>query len=295
MSCIQSPFDITLLLAKKLIASQFPEFAHLNIESVPVQGHDNRSFRLGSELLIRIPTAEAYALKVPKEQVLLPRLAPYVSVRIPEPVRMGLPCEDFPYPFSIYKWLEGTSANLLTINNEALEQLAFDLAEFLKELQNISTIEGPGPGQHNWWRGAPVSVYDQQARSQIAALKITKEAMPLLEKAIRTQWEKPPVWIHGDFAIGNIVINDGKLSGVIDFGGLGVGDPACDLVIAWTFLKGKAREVFIREMNLDSDTWLRAKVWALWKATHELCAMEDKNSPDAQRQRQILAEIFDTY
>ena len=125
--------DITPDLAHRLIVDQFPEYAHLPITSVEVQGHDNRTYRLGNDLLIRMPSAEAYALKVPKKQEFLPKIAPYLTVNIPVPIKMGAPSKDYPYPFSIYKWLLGTSVNLLTLNSNQLKDLAFDLAKFLKE------------------------------------------------------------------------------------------------------------------------------------------------------------------
>jgi aminoglycoside phosphotransferase (APT) family kinase protein len=287
--------NITCALAAKLIASQFPEYAYLPITSVDKQGHDNRTFRLGDTMLIRMPTEESYALKVPKEQTLLPRLKPYLSVSIPEPIKMGQPSSDYPFSFSIYQWLEGQSANHLKISEHDLESLALQLAQFLKALQNIKNVEGPAPGQHNWWRGDHVSVYDDGARKQIHELScaINKDkAIALWEQSCATQWNKAPVWIHGDFAPGNIIIKDEKLSGVIDFGGTGVGDPACDLVIAWTFLSGKSRQIFIEAMELDSDTYLRAKAWSLWKATYEFCQIPDKTSHEAAIQKKIIDEVL---
>ncbi|MBI2791156.1 MAG: aminoglycoside phosphotransferase family protein [Gammaproteobacteria bacterium] len=287
--------DITPGLACKLIAEQFPEYAHLPITSVEKQGHDNRTYKLGKELLIRMPTAESYALKVPKEQALLPKLAPHLTVNIPVPIKMGNASKDYPYPFSIYKWLPGTSINLLVLEDDCLEKLAFDLAKFLKELQNIHDVDGPSPGQHNWWRGDHVSVYDKGAREQVASLTgiiDSDKAMRLWEQACKTRWSNTPVWVHGDFAIGNMLLQDDKLSAIIDFGGIALGDPACDLVIAWTFLKDNARDIFIREMGLDGDTWFRARGWALWKATFELCQIEDKNSPDAYMQKRIIEEVL---
>jgi aminoglycoside phosphotransferase (APT) family kinase protein len=289
------PIIPTLDLACKLIAEQFPAFSHLLITDVEQQGHDNRTYRLGSDMLIRMPTAEHYALKVPKEQALLPQLAKRLSLSIPAPIKMGKPSADFPYSFSIYKWLPGKSINLLTLTEQEKEQLAFDLAQFLKELQAINDVEGPTPGQHNWWRGDHVIVYDKGAREQIAELADlidTKRSLALWHQACTTKWNKTPLWVHGDFAIGNMLMNDGKLSAVIDFGGAAVGDPACDLVIAWTFLSGIAREIFINEMNLDHDTWLRARAWALWKATFELCQIADKSSPEANVQKQIIGEVI---
>ena len=285
----------TLDLACKLIEEQFPEYSHLQITDVEKQGHDNRTYRLGDHMLIRMPTAADYALKVPKEQELLPQLAKRLSVSIPAPIKMGKPSTDYPYPFSIYKWLPGKSINLLTLTAQDKEQLAFDLAKFLKELQAITDVEGPEPGQHNWWRGDHVSVYDKGAREQIAELTNVidvSRALALWDQACATRWDKTSVWIHGDFAIGNILMDGGKLSAVIDFGGAAVGDPACDLVIAWTYLRGKAREIFIAEMDMDPDTWLRARAWALWKATFELCQIADKNSPEAGLQKRIIDEVM---
>ena len=288
-------FDITPFLARKLIAEQFPAYAHLPITSVEKQGHDNRTYRLGPDMLIRMPTAESYALKVPKEQALLPKLVSHLTVSIPVPIKMGAASQGYPYPFSIYKWLEGSSINLLVLDNDCLEKLASDLVRFLKELQSIDDVDGPAPGQHNWWRGDHVSVYDKGAREQISELStvINKgKAIDLWERACKTKWDKSPVWIHGDFAIGNMLLKNGKLSAIIDFGGVALGDPACDLVVAWTFLNGKARDIFIQEMDLDEDTWLRAKAWALWKATFELCQIADKNSPEALIQKRIIEDVI---
>lgn len=326
----------TLDLARKLIAEQFPEYSNLQITDIEQQGHDNRTFRLGPDMLIRMPTAADYALKVPKEQELLPHLAKRLSVSIPAPIKMGKPSPyteetsvvakkmsgelaepiligelkrsqnfdnatievskvDYPYPFSIYKWLPGKSINLLTLTAEEKEQLAFDLAKFLKELQAIMDVKGPEPGQHNWWRGDHVSVYDRGAREQIAELVEiidASKALALWDHACETKWNRKPVWIHGDFAIGNILMDGGKLSAVIDFGGTAVGDPACDLVIAWTYLSGKARKNFMSQMNMDSDTWLRARAWALWKATFELCQIKDKKNPEAEAQKRIIGEVM---
>lgn len=295
MANTYQPFEITPELACKLIAEQFPEYAHLPVISVDKQGHDNRTYRIGTMLLIRMPTAESYALKVPIEQELLSKLAPYLSVSIPVLINIGVPSQNYPYPFSIYKWLNGQSLNLLKIDYKVVKRLAFDLATFLKELQSIVDVQGPGPGLHNWWRGDHVSVYEKGVKEQMALLSgiiDNQKAMNLWQRACNTRWNKPPVWVHGDFAIGNMLIQGGKLSAIIDFGGVAVGDPACDLVIAWTYLSRKARDIFIHEMDLDEDTWLRARAWALWKSTYELCQIEDKNSPEGLRHKRIIEDVI---
>ncbi len=245
-------------------------------------------------MLIRMPTVGDYASQIPKEQELLPQLAKRLSLRIPAPIKIGKPSSDYHYPFSIYKWLPGKSINLLTLTDQEKKQLAFDLAKFLKELQAISDVKGLEPGQHNWWRGDHVSIYDKGAREQIVELAEvidTSKALALWDQACMTKWDKTPVWIHGDFSIGNMLMENCKLSAVIDFGSSAVGDPACDLVIAWTYLSGKSRKIFISEMDLDQDTWLRARAWALWKATFELCQIADKTSPEARLQKRIIDEV----
>jgi aminoglycoside phosphotransferase (APT) family kinase protein len=232
--------EITPDLAHHLISEQFPEYANLSVTSVEKQGHDNRTYRLGLDMLIRMPTAKEYALKVPKEQQLLPQLSNYLSVNIPAPIKMGVPSKNYPYHFSIYKWLDGTSINLITLDDNICMQLAFDLAKFLKELQSISNVDGPVPGQHNWWRGDHISVYNKGAREQIAKLVDvidTNKAMNLWESACKTRWNQAPVWVHGDFAIGNMLIQQDKLSAIIDFGGIALGDPACYYRFWWYCLR----------------------------------------------------------
>ena len=282
-------------LAFKLVAKQFPEYAHLPITDIEKQGHDNRTYRLGNDMLIRMPTAESYALKISKEQEFLPELAKHLSFSISVPINMGKISSEYPYPFAIYKWLPGKSINLLALNNQEKERLSIDLAKFLKELQSITCVKGCIPGQHNWYRGDHVGVYKQGACSQIEKLASfidPNRALGLFEKACATKWNKKPIWVHGDFAIGNMLIEGGKLCAIIDFGGAAIGDPACDLVIAWSYLSGKSRESFIREIDLDQDTWLRARAWALWKATYELCQMKDKNSFEAKFQKKIIEEVI---
>ena len=282
-------------IAQKLIANQFPEYVHLPITEVEKQGHDNSSYRLGNDMIIRMPTAEDYALKIPIEQELLPKLQKYLTIQIPAPIKMGIPSEEYQYPFSIYKYLPGRSINLASLSEIEKEGLAYDLSNFLKELQNITAVKGPEPGLHNWWRGDHLSVYEKGAMGQIEELSSiinSKKALDLWNQAYDTKWDKDPVWIHGDVAIGNILIDNGKLSAVIDFGGMAVGDPACDLVIAWTYFNGKSRDIFIKNMEIDENTWLRAKAWALWKASYELCQMPDKNSIEADMQKKIINEVI---
>jgi aminoglycoside phosphotransferase (APT) family kinase protein len=295
------PFDkskITLQLITDLIAEQFPQWAHLPITPVEVSGWDNKTFRLGKEMSIRLPSAEIYVSKVQKEQKWLPVLAPHLSLPIPTPLAMGQPSKIYPWNWSIYQWIEGKSANTMVIDDLNLNLIAMQLAQFLNELHTINATNGPLPGPHNFYRGDSPAVYDAETRSAIAQLQgfIDVDAVTSVwQKAISSTWSKNPVWIHGDLSAGNILIQDNQLAAVIDFGGMGIGDPACDLVIAWTFLTKESRKLFREHLSLDADTWARARGWALWKALITIAPLKDKTSSEALKQQHIIDEILNEH
>lgn len=287
--------DITASLVTDLIAEQFPRWSNLSIKPVEVDGHDNRTFHLGEEMLVRLPSAECYAAKVLIEQKWLPLLAPHVSCAIPQPIAMGNPSQQYPWHWSVYRWLEGESANTLSIDNAHLSILAQQLAQFLNELHKIDTTGGPVPGPHNFYRGGNLSVYDGETRAAITQLQgviDTNTARAVWEKALSSPWSKNPVWVHGDLSAGNFLVKDNQLVAVIDFGGMGIGDPACDLVIAWTFLKQESRDIFKSLVSLDPDTWARARGWALWKALITLASLQDKTCPEAIKQQHVIDDIL---
>jgi aminoglycoside phosphotransferase (APT) family kinase protein/dephospho-CoA kinase len=281
-------------IAINLVKEQFPQWSYLEIRPVKYGGWDNATFHLGEEMLLRIPRGEGYALKVPKEHVLLKKLRPNFSVEIPQPIAMGNPSKEYQWNWSIYQYLEGDSANSIKLSDKELENIAYDLGKFLNELHKIDTKDASLPGLHNGWRGEHVSVYECGALNYFNQLKDIidyDKVLSLWKKAVATKWQEPPVWIHGDLSSGNILIKDGRLSAVIDFGGCGIGDPACDLVIAWTLFQGKSRDIFRDQVNLDENTWNRAKAWALWKAGYELVNIEDKLSQRALEQLSIINEV----
>lgn len=287
--------QITESLVRNLIEDQFPKWAHLPIKPVEFGGIDNRTFHLGHEMSIRLPSADGYAKQVQKEQEWLPLLAPHLPLPIPEPIAMGKPSRNYPWNWSIYRWLDGKSANALTLEDEQLEIIALDLAHFLSEVHKFNVDGASTPSLHNWWRAAHTSVYDAKTRSLIHKLKDfidSSGASALWERAISSKWDKDPVWVHGDVASGNILIRDNRLSAVIDFGCMGIGDPACDLTIAWTFFRNKSREIFRDSLSLNSDTWARARGWALWKALYELSEVPDKTSAKAIEQKRIIDDVL---
>lgn len=260
--------EINTELVIKLIKSQFPQWSHLPISPVEKGGNDNRTFHLGSEMSVRLPSNERYVPQVEKEQLLLPKLKPHISLPISVPIAKGEPGKGYPWGWSVYQWIEGNTANAVNIHD--MNQFAIDLAQFLKELQYIESPHAPLAGKHNFYRGGSLSVYDEETRIAIANTAKILDRVKISEiwnKALESEWRNKPVLVHGDIAPGNLLIDsEGKLSGVIDFGMLGVGDPSCDLAMAWTFFDDESRQVFKRSMALDEETWERGRGWALWKS-----------------------------
>ena len=287
---------ITVSLVADLVAEQFPSWADLPIRPVKQSGWDNRTFHLGETMSVRLPSAEGYAPQVQKEQQWLPKLSHDLSFPIPEPLAMGKPSKNYPWNWSIHRWIEGENADIL--QNEDLPQLALDLTQFLHELHKIDTTDGPLPGTHNFYRGDSPSVYDTETRSAINQLKDIIDvpaATDVWEKAIHSTSNDAPVWIHGDFSPGNILVKGHRLAAVIDFGCMGIGDPACDLVIAWTYFTGESRKIFRMQLGLDADTWARARGWALWKALIILAPLGDKTCLKALKQQQVIKEILNDH
>jgi aminoglycoside phosphotransferase (APT) family kinase protein len=250
-----------------LIADQFPQWADLPIARVKPGGWDNRTFRLGETLLVRMPAAAHYIAQVEKEQRWLPRLAAALPLPIPAPVAVGAPDHGYPFPWSICAWIDGETVAAAGDLDHAL--LARDLAGFLLALHAIDATDGPAAGPHNFHRGGDLAVYDSQTRSAAQTLGDqidSAAALALWDAALAARWTRPPVWIHGDVAPGNLLVREGRLAAVIDFGTCGVGDPACDLAFAWTFLDNGGRQIFRERLGLDEACWLRGEAWALWKA-----------------------------
>lgn len=258
---------IDTALVRRLVATQFPQWRDLAVRPVASGGWDNRTFHLGDEMTVRLPSAAAYSLQVEKEHRWLPQLAPLLPLPIPVPLAMGVPAEGYPWHWSVYGWIEGETARRENIAD--LSKFAADLAGFLIALKRIEPTGGPSPGQHNFFRGGPLTVYDGETRQAITALGSridASAASAVWEAALAATWQGPPVWFHGDVASGNLLVEDGRLSAVIDFGTSGVGDPSCDLVIAWTLFEGESREVFRAGIAVDDAAWARGRGWALWKA-----------------------------
>jgi aminoglycoside phosphotransferase (APT) family kinase protein len=276
-----------------MVSAQFPRWAELPVRPVAFGGWDNRTFHLGEHMLVRLPSAADYAAQVDKEQRWLPRLAPLLPLPIPTPLAMGGPADGYPWKWSIYRWIEGDRASPGRIGD--LRDFATSLAQFLTALQRIDPAGGPAPGPHNFHRGDPLAIYDAETRQAIAALEDRLDvdaAIEAWEAALGTTWQRAPVWIHGDVSAGNLLVQRGRLSSVIDFGMLGVGDPACDLTIAWTLFEGESREAFRKMLPLDGGTWARARGWALWKALIVSAGLADTNAVESAQSWRIIEECL---
>jgi len=285
--------DIDLAVVHRLVAAQFPQWKDLQIKPVIPGGWDNRTFRLGEEMLIRMPSAACYAGQVEKERHWLPKLAPLLPLRIPEPLVMGLPGEGYPWNWSIYRWINGETAAAVADRID-LNDFATRLAQFLQALHKIDPAGGPLPGPHNFYRGGTLATYDAETRQAIEVLKNridVRAAIEIWESALKTTWVKAPVWIHGDISAGNLITLQERLNAVIDFGQLGIGDPACDLSIAWTLFHGENRALFRKMLSLDEDTWVRGQAWTLWKALIYLANDQENMNFEAVRSWRIIDEM----
>jgi aminoglycoside phosphotransferase (APT) family kinase protein len=245
---------------------------------------------------VRMPSAAEYALAVEKEHRWLPALAPRLPLPISNPVAKGEPGDGYPFPWSIYSWLEGEPASADCIADPV--RFAVDLAEFLSALRRVDPAGGPRPGLHNWYRGATLRTYDgvvQEALTDLAGHVDVDVVNEIWRDAQDAPWDGTEMWFHGDVAPGNILLADGQLAAVIDFGTCGVGDPACDLAIAWTLLTVKGRYAFRETLSVDEAAWSRGRGWALWK-TLATCASSLNDVDDgADTARGVLDGIIAEY
>lgn len=280
-------------LARRLVAAQFPQWADLPVTPVAFGGWDHKTFHLGADMTVRLPSAAAYSQQVEKEQRWLPRLAPFLPLAIPCPLAMGKPSAFYPWPWSVYRWIEGETAKIERIAD--LRAFATTLAEFLVALQRIDASGGPKAGRHNFYRGGKLTTYDAETRQAIAALdgRIDTGAVTAVwDAALATDWQLPPVWVHGDISAGNLLVKNGRLVAVIDFGSSGVGDPACDLSIAWTLLRGDSRNAFRTALPLDRGAWARGRGWTLWNALIVLAGLPGTDPLAVEDSRRVIDDVL---
>jgi aminoglycoside phosphotransferase (APT) family kinase protein len=285
--------EINETLVRALIADQFPQWAELSIQPVSQGGWDNRTFLVGNEMVARLPSAAEYEAQVHREQRWLPHLRTYLPVEIPEPLALGQPGCGFLWAWSVYRWIPGATAAISPPTDSS--QFATDLAAFLNALHRAPAKDGPAPGRENFFRGGDLAVYDQQLRKAVTSMASridTAAALEVWSVALASSWSERPVWVHGDYSLGNLLVRQGKLAAVIDFGQLCAGDPACDLAIAWTYLRGKDRATFLNQVAVDSETRERGCAWALWKAAIVAAGLVQTNAVEGQVAWQTIGEIL---
>lgn len=281
--------DIDESLVRRLIASQFPDWAGLPVAPVVPVGTSNAMYRLGEDLVVRLPRTAGAADDVEKEQRWLPRLAPSLPVPVPVPLGKGAPAEGYPWHWSVFRWLDGANPVL----GEAVEPglLAADLADFVTALHLIDPADGPPS-----FRSEPLAARDASTRAALAELHTavdTGAALVVWEAALRASAPTgPAVWIHSDLQPGNLLLADGRLSAVIDFGCMGLGDAAVDLIAAWYLLPAHARGIFRTALGADDAAWARGRGWALSTALGELRYYRHSNPAMAAIARHVIREVL---
>jgi aminoglycoside phosphotransferase (APT) family kinase protein len=247
-------------------------------------------------MLVRLPSAAEYALAVDKEHRWLAALAPQLPLPIPVPLAKGEPGAGYPYPWSVYPWLDGEPASADRIADPV--RFAADLAGFLAALRSVDPSDGPRPGKHNWFRGGTLRTYDREVQMAFAALDGHIDvdlAREIWQTALDARWDGVESWFHGDVAKGNLLLDDGQLTAVIDFGTCGVGDPACDSAIAWTLLTADGRQAFREQLSAGEAEWARGRGWALWKTLATSAYTLGDDDEEAVSARRVLGEIFSEY
>ena len=278
-------------LVQRLVAAQFPEWAELPIEPVVSYGTDHDIYRLGDGLSVRLPRIEWATGQAAKEAEWLPKLAPHLPLAVPLQLAAGRPAEGYPFAWSVYAWLPGENANG-TIGD--LSRAAVDLAAFVRALRGVDTTGVQPRRSHS--RGAPLGELDEPARRAIAELGARIDGDAALrsweESLAAPAWEGPEVWVHGDLLPGNLLVTGGRLSAVIDWGCLGVGDPACDLQPAWNVFAGESRARYRKELEADDASWLRGRGWSLFQAVVALPYYWETNPGMIRQASHALAEVL---
>ncbi|MFJ4920683.1 aminoglycoside phosphotransferase family protein [Streptomyces sp. NPDC088725] len=281
--------DIDDSLVRGLIAAQFPQWADLRVEAVASSGTDNAMYRLGEDMAVRLPRTAGAAGDVEPEQRWQPWLASRLPVAVPVPLGKGTPTADYPWSWTVCRWLDGDNPVVGRLAQPAL--LATELADFITALRRIDPAEGP------WTRrGAPLATLDAGARAAIAQLHglIDTDAVTAVwEEALKIpERSGPTAWLHGDLSPGNVLVRGGRLSAVIDFGCAGVGDPTADLMVAWNLLPAEARGVFRDALEADDAMWARGRGWALGVALIQLPYYWETNPVLAANSRHVIREVL---
>ncbi len=283
--------DVDADLVRGLLAAHFPRWADLPIIRVASAGTDNAMFRLGSDLAVRLPRIPGAAANITREQHWLPKLAPHLPIAVPEVVGVGEPAEDYPWPWSVCRWLTGRNPEVDSLVEP--EDLAIDLAEFICALRAVDPSGGPHLGRSGPLadRGEATVAAIEAARGLVDKADIDT-LLGIWAEAVTIPGATPAAWAHGDLSPGNVLVDHGRLRAVIDFSSVGIGDPTVDLIVAWNLLPAAARPILRAALDVDDATWARGRGWALSIAAIQLPYYHQTNPVLAANARHVLAEIL---
>ncbi|MFG3251276.1 aminoglycoside phosphotransferase family protein [Streptomyces sp. NPDC048187] len=285
--------DVDDRLVRRLVDGQFPQWSELPVERFPSGGTVNAMYRLGDTMVVRLPLVRGGVADVTTEREWLPRLAPLLPTAVPEVLGAGAPAEGYPWPWSVYRWLPGELPEAGALTDP--ESLAADLAAFVAAMRSVTLPDGPKA-----YRGGPLAALDAPTRAALDALRdlpeegVDCDALTAVwqDALAAPAWEGPPCWLHADLMPGNLLVSGGRLSGVIDFGCMGVGDPACDLFPAWNLLPPGARDVLGEALGVDEATWRRGRGRALSQALIALPYYRETNPAMAGNARHVIRAVL---
>jgi len=290
-------------LVRGLLAEQCPQWAHLPVRRFPSGGTANAIYRVGDEIAARLPLTPGGSANPAKSEQFekglhwVPIFAPHLPLAVPELLARGEPTAAFPSEWTVCRWLPGEIARFEDLADPVAA--AHALGAFVQALQALDASEGPPPGRHNFERGVPLAARDQRTRESIAASRNLVD-IDVVGRAWERDlaapvWDRAPVWIHGDLLPGNLLTLDGRLSAVIDWGGLGVGDPAIELLPAWTLFRGESRAAYREATGADDAMWARGRGLALSAAIIGLPYYIDSNPTMVATARHILGEVLEDH
>ncbi|WP_433263730.1 aminoglycoside phosphotransferase family protein [Actinosynnema sp. CS-041913] len=272
-------------LVRRLLVERCPAWADLPLRRVRSAGTDNAMYRLGDDMVVRLPRVGWAVDSITHEYEWLSRLAPHLPVAVPEPLALGEPTADYPWPWAVYRWLDGENPTHVPPG------FAQDIAGFVAELRGLRLPDPPVAG-----RGKPLATRDAATREAIDALgdRVDTAAVTAVwESALAAPpWDGDPVWVHADLSPGNVLVAEGKLSAVIDFSSTGVGDPAADLPVAWNLLPARDRAEFRAVLGDDDATWERGRGLALSIALIQLPYYWDTNPTLVANSWRVLGELL---
>ncbi len=270
-------------VVRRLLVEQFPEWAALPLARVEPSGTVNAIFRLGVDMSVRLPRLDGPSRPGSKELTWLPKLAPLLPVEVPIPIAQGRPNGEYPWFWELHSWVEGEVVPVAELDPV---EVARDLADIVRALQQVDPAGAPAG------RGIPLAERDESFRHWLARFDGDPRVVDAWERALAVPpWDGPPVWHHGDLDARNWLVRDGRIGGVIDWGAMGVGDPACDVMVAWKLHSSRARDAFRDALTPDDATWERARGWVVSQAVAALAYYTPTNNPTLYHEAESWLEL----